>query len=89
MPPLVIPPKLADCGRLVNDLEEDILEKYGIKERPAAERVRDYLPRLSIRKSIEAAVGFGSICAISGRTNGELTHSARPSGLSSPSVMGR
>jgi len=43
MPPLVIPPKLADCGRLVNDLGEDILEKYGIKERPAAERVRDYL----------------------------------------------
>ncbi len=43
MPPLVIPPKRADCGRLVNDLGEDILEKYGIKERPAAERVRDYL----------------------------------------------
>ncbi len=42
-PPLVIPPKLADCGRLVNDLEEDILEKYGIEERPAAERARDYL----------------------------------------------
>ncbi len=43
LPPVVIPPKLADCGRLVNDLGEDILEKHGIKERPAAERARDYL----------------------------------------------
>ncbi len=42
-PPAVIPPKLADCGRLINDLEEDILEKYGIEERPAAEGARDYL----------------------------------------------
>jgi len=43
LPPVVIPPKLADCGRLVNDLGEDILEKYSIKDRPAAERARDYL----------------------------------------------
>jgi fumarate reductase (CoM/CoB) subunit A len=42
-PPVVIPPKLADCGRLVNDLQEDILEKYGIEEHPAAERARDFL----------------------------------------------
>jgi fumarate reductase (CoM/CoB) subunit A len=41
--PVVIPPKLADCGRLVNGLGEDILEKYGIEERPAAEMARDYL----------------------------------------------
>ncbi|MDA8407667.1 MAG: FAD-binding protein [Deltaproteobacteria bacterium] len=42
-PPLVIPPKLADRGRLVNDLDEDILAKYGIQERPAGERARDLL----------------------------------------------
>jgi succinate dehydrogenase/fumarate reductase flavoprotein subunit len=42
-PPAVIPPKLADCGRLLNDGGEDILEKYGIEERPAAEGARDYL----------------------------------------------
>jgi fumarate reductase (CoM/CoB) subunit A len=42
-PPVVIPPKLADCGRLVNDAGEEILEKFGIKEHPAAERARDYL----------------------------------------------
>ena len=42
-PPLVIPPKLADHGRLVNDSGENILEKYDIQERPAAERARDKL----------------------------------------------
>jgi fumarate reductase (CoM/CoB) subunit A len=42
-PPFVIPPKLADGGRLVNDHGEDILEKYGIQERPAADRARDLL----------------------------------------------
>jgi succinate dehydrogenase/fumarate reductase flavoprotein subunit len=41
--PLVIPPKLADRGRLFNDLGENILEKYGIDERPAGERARDRL----------------------------------------------
>ncbi len=42
-PPLVIPPRLADCGRLLNGRGEDLLEKYGIDERPAAERARDRL----------------------------------------------
>ncbi len=42
-PPLVVPPRLADCGRLVNSLGEPILDKYGIEERPAAERARDKL----------------------------------------------
>ena len=42
-PPLVIPPRLADCGRLRNSRGEDILDKYGIDERPAAERARDRL----------------------------------------------
>jgi fumarate reductase (CoM/CoB) subunit A len=41
--PLVIPPRLADRGRLLNDDKEDILEKYGITERPAGERARDLL----------------------------------------------
>ena len=43
LPPLVIPPRLADCGRLVNGHEEDVLDKYGIEERPAGERARDRL----------------------------------------------
>lgn len=43
MAPLVIPPKLADRGMLANDRGEDILEKYGIEERPAGERARDRL----------------------------------------------
>ncbi len=43
LPPFVIPPRLGDGGRLVNDHGEDILEKYEIKERPAAERARDVL----------------------------------------------
>ena len=41
--PLVIPPRIADRGRLLNDDKEDILEKYGITERPAGERARDLL----------------------------------------------
>jgi succinate dehydrogenase/fumarate reductase flavoprotein subunit len=41
--PLVVPPKLADRGRLLNDDQEDVLAKYGITERPAGERARDLL----------------------------------------------
>ncbi len=41
--PLVIPPMLADNGRLVNESGEDILKKYGIDERPAAAKARDHL----------------------------------------------
>ena len=41
--PLVIPPKIADLGRLFNDDGENLLEKYGIEERPAGERARDRL----------------------------------------------
>ncbi len=41
--PLLIPPRLADRGLLVNEHGEDILKKYGIDERPAAERARDRL----------------------------------------------
>jgi succinate dehydrogenase/fumarate reductase flavoprotein subunit len=42
-PPLVIPPAMADRGRLVNDDGEDIYEKYAITERPAGVRARDRL----------------------------------------------
>lgn len=43
LPALVVPPGLADCGRLINQGSEDILEKYGIQERPAGQRARDSL----------------------------------------------
>ena len=42
-PPFVIPPRLVDSGSLVNSGGEEILEKYGIQERPAGERARDKL----------------------------------------------
>jgi len=42
-PPFVIPPRLVDSGSLVNSGGEEILEKYGIRERPAGERARDKL----------------------------------------------
>ncbi len=41
--PMVIPPKLADSGLLINEDGEDILKKYAIIERPAAELARDRL----------------------------------------------
>ncbi|MBW1800822.1 MAG: FAD-binding protein, partial [Deltaproteobacteria bacterium] len=41
--PFLITPRLADLGRLYNDQGEDIQDKYGITERPAAERARDRL----------------------------------------------
>jgi len=43
LPPFLIPPRLADKGRLFNSRKEEILEKYGIVERPAGERARDRL----------------------------------------------
>jgi succinate dehydrogenase/fumarate reductase flavoprotein subunit len=49
-PPLVIPPKLADCGQILNDQGEDILDKYGIVERPAAEKARDLLSQALFRE---------------------------------------
>ncbi|MBW2410819.1 MAG: FAD-binding protein [Deltaproteobacteria bacterium] len=43
LPPFLIPPRLADLGRLVNGKGEEIHEKYHITERPAGERARDRL----------------------------------------------
>jgi succinate dehydrogenase/fumarate reductase flavoprotein subunit len=50
LPALVVPPGLADCGRLINEHSEDILEKYGIKERPAGQRARDTLSQALFRE---------------------------------------
>jgi fumarate reductase (CoM/CoB) subunit A len=50
LPSFLIPPGLADKGHLVNGRGEDILEKYGIEERPAALRARD---RLSLALFLE------------------------------------
>jgi succinate dehydrogenase/fumarate reductase flavoprotein subunit len=49
-PPLVIPPRLAELGRLYNHRGEEILVKYGIEERPAAERARDRLSQALFRE---------------------------------------
>jgi aspartate oxidase len=45
LPPFIIPPGLADRGRLLNGAGEDIHDKYDIHERPAAELARDALSR--------------------------------------------
>jgi fumarate reductase (CoM/CoB) subunit A len=42
-PPFLVPPRLVDSGSLLNTSGEEILEKYGIQERPAGERARDKL----------------------------------------------
>jgi fumarate reductase (CoM/CoB) subunit A len=43
LPRFLIPPRLADSGRLFNSHGEEILKKYEIHERPAAEGARDRL----------------------------------------------
>lgn len=43
LPSFLIPPKLADCGRLTNDHGEEIHAKYRITERPAGINARDRL----------------------------------------------
>ena len=43
LPPFLIPPRLADLGRLNNGKGQEIHEKYNITERPAGERARDRL----------------------------------------------
>ena len=42
-PSFLIPPMLADCGRLYNDANEEIHAKYNITERPAGIKARDRL----------------------------------------------
>lgn len=43
LPPFLIPPRLADKGALLNARGDELLEKYRIQQRPAAERARDRL----------------------------------------------
>jgi fumarate reductase (CoM/CoB) subunit A len=43
LPSFLIPPRLADLGRLFNNRGEEILDKYNITEHPAGERARDRL----------------------------------------------
>jgi succinate dehydrogenase/fumarate reductase flavoprotein subunit len=43
LPAFLVPPNIADGGRLFNTRGEDVLYKYKILERPAAERARDRL----------------------------------------------
>ncbi|HJO68095.1 MAG TPA: FAD-dependent oxidoreductase [Rhodospirillales bacterium] len=50
LPPAVIPPAVADLGRLVNGHGEDVLAKYGITERPAGRRARDRLSQAMFRE---------------------------------------
>ncbi len=51
LPHHLLPPRLADQGRLTNDLGEDIYEKYGITERPAGLRARDRLSQALFRET--------------------------------------
>ncbi|MDA8306238.1 MAG: FAD-dependent oxidoreductase [Deltaproteobacteria bacterium] len=48
--PLVVPPRIADKGLLVNRSGENILEKYAIDERPAAVKARDRLSQALFRE---------------------------------------
>jgi succinate dehydrogenase/fumarate reductase flavoprotein subunit len=52
-PPVLIMPGVADQGHLVNDLGENLLEKYQIHERPAASRARDRLAQALFREMDE------------------------------------
>lgn len=45
LPKWILPPFLADAGRMVNAEGEDIVEKYAVTEKPVAVRARDLLSR--------------------------------------------
>jgi len=64
LPPLLIPPRLADKGRLRNTKGEEILEKWEISERPAAEKARDKLSQAmfqEMRQGQEIWLDLGGI----------------------------
>jgi len=50
LPPFLIPPRLADRGRLVDQSDRDIHAKYDITERPAGEKARDKLSQALFRE---------------------------------------
>lgn len=49
-PNFLIPPGIGDLGRMRNEKGEDVLEKYGITERPAAVKARDRLSQAMFRE---------------------------------------
>jgi succinate dehydrogenase/fumarate reductase flavoprotein subunit len=51
LPPFIAPPNVADLGTLTNTKGEDILAKYGITERPAAQLARDRLSQCMYRET--------------------------------------
>jgi succinate dehydrogenase/fumarate reductase flavoprotein subunit len=51
LPRYMVPPRLGDYGRLYNEAGEDIYEKYGIAERPAAEKARDRLSQALFKET--------------------------------------
>ena len=51
LPRHLVPPRLADRGRLTNERGEDIYAAYGVTERPAAERARDRLSQALFREA--------------------------------------
>ncbi len=50
MPSFLIPPRIADSGKLYNNRGEEILEKYKIHERPAGVRARDKLSQVVFKE---------------------------------------
>ena len=55
-PPFLIPPRLADYGRLFNGRDENLYDKYAIRERPAGIRARDRLSQALFRETVRNGV---------------------------------
>ena len=53
-PAFLIPPQLADFGRLYNDRNENIYDKYAITERPAGIHARDRLSQALYREAFQS-----------------------------------
>ena len=53
-PRMLIQPFLADTGQIINDKDENLLEKYGLTEaRPVAIKARDRLSRAMFKEYLE------------------------------------
>ncbi|MDP6603178.1 MAG: FAD-binding protein [Rhodospirillales bacterium] len=69
LPPAVVPPAVADLGRLVNGHGEDVLAKYGITERPAGRRARDRLSQAMFREIEDEGVAvYADLTGVSEET---------------------
>lgn len=55
-PAFLIPPRLADFGRLYNDRNENIYDKYAIAERPAGIHARDRLSQALYRETFQGGM---------------------------------